>query len=236
MKILVVEDDPLAADNLVRILHELDYSQIVRAHSYETALEAIGKDLPDLALIDIGLKGELTGIDLGKRLGQMGVHHMYLTGQQDPGTFLRASQTAPLRNLPKPITRLMLRNALLETDPLRKPLETPVVYLINDGDRNKIRIEPQNIVYALADGSYTHLYCVEHDITRLVKHTLTMNLKNFLERLDWPDILKIHRSHAINVHHIVGTPQGNRVEMKGDVRLDVAPNAREQLARYLKSI
>ncbi len=68
-KILVIDDDPDFAASLKLILENENYQPLL-ANGEEEALEAIGKNAVDLALIDIRL-GRDNGIDLLLKLKEM---------------------------------------------------------------------------------------------------------------------------------------------------------------------
>ena len=62
-KILVVEDEGIVAKDIANSLKKLDYDVIVTASSGEKAIEIVRENQPDLILMDIMLKGQMTGID-----------------------------------------------------------------------------------------------------------------------------------------------------------------------------
>ncbi len=64
--ILVVEDDPGAAESLQHVLEEEGYT-VIAAHTGEEGLALVGKERCDLVLTDLKLPG-LSGLDLVKRL------------------------------------------------------------------------------------------------------------------------------------------------------------------------
>ena len=67
MKILIVEDQFIEANNLQRILEKAGYKVCSIARSVPIALDIIENEKPDLVLLDIFLQGNLTGIDLAKK-------------------------------------------------------------------------------------------------------------------------------------------------------------------------
>ena len=207
MKILIVEDEPFVADDLKDKLEQLHYRVTTIADSYEKALECIHAERPDLALLDIELKGALTGIDLSEKLTQLGIPFIYLTGIQDLTTYSLAKDTKPLKNLAKPIDLLNLRNALMDIDFTKVSTITPIIHLIADKDK-KLRIDPNDIVYIEAGRSYCDIHFIEK-----TKSTLTMSMGEFIEKLDWPDVVRISRSHAVNLKHLERV-SGNEVFMK----------------------
>ena len=78
-KILVVEDEFIIADVLVNILKTARYEVCGVADSMKEALELINAHQPDFVLVDIFLKGKLTGIDLAHRLMEMDIPFIYIS-------------------------------------------------------------------------------------------------------------------------------------------------------------
>ncbi|WP_430406288.1 response regulator transcription factor [Fluviicola sp.] len=231
MKILVVEDDPLVADDLVDKLNTLAYRVTAIAESYETALLAVKTEKPDLALLDIELKGELTGIDLAQALSQMGIPFIYLTSIQDMSTYLLAKNTAPLKNLPKPVNLLSLRNAILEIDLLTSvSVEVNQILLMTTKDGVKLQIDPDSITHLIAAGSYCDIHFVDGK-----KNTVVSSMKEVHEKLEHPNIVRIARSHCVHLKHIVAV-RGNDVEMPHNVRLGITESYKSDFSRHLKQL
>jgi YesN/AraC family two-component response regulator len=102
-KILIVEDEILIARDIKESLEELDYSVCDFAPSVARALEVMQQQRPDIALVDIKLKGKESGIDLGKVLLQRDViPFIYLTSHTDAVTLSQAKDTHPSGYLVKP--------------------------------------------------------------------------------------------------------------------------------------
>jgi two-component system, response regulator PdtaR len=80
LRILICEDDPLAAMDFAEILRNAGCQVVGPTY---TAVEALAESylcLPDLALIDIGLKGMIDGISVAAELAPLGVPVIFLTG------------------------------------------------------------------------------------------------------------------------------------------------------------
>lgn len=82
LKILIVEDEPLLASTL-RHLVELNpiYEVTGIADDLASALAAVEKRRPDLALIDLQLARGSTGFSVAVKLGELGVHCLFTTGK-----------------------------------------------------------------------------------------------------------------------------------------------------------
>lgn len=81
MTVLVVEDDADAAAALTEALDDAGHRVVGPFHSAEAASAATALHQIDLALLDINLSGEATGIDLAKSLkAQWGVPVIFVSG------------------------------------------------------------------------------------------------------------------------------------------------------------
>lgn len=101
-KILIVEDEFIIADDLAFILKNAGYDICGIADSFEEAILMISKDQPELVLLDIHLKGRLTGIDLARRLGELNIAFVYLSANSDQKILEEAKSTNPYGFMVKP--------------------------------------------------------------------------------------------------------------------------------------
>ena len=67
VSVVVIEDDPHISD-LVAMYLRRDGFRVVQAGDAERGLAAIGRESPRLVIVDIGLPGELDGLDVCRRL------------------------------------------------------------------------------------------------------------------------------------------------------------------------
>lgn len=101
-KILIVEDQFIEADNLRSILRKAGYIVCKIARSVPEGLQIIEDEKPDLVLLDIHLKGPLTGIDLAKTLKERNVAFVYLSANSNKQILDAAKATQPYGFLVKP--------------------------------------------------------------------------------------------------------------------------------------
>jgi two-component system response regulator HydG len=101
-KILIVEDQFIEANNLELILKKAGYRVCPVARSVQEAIKIIGQETPDLVLLDIMLRGPLTGIDLAKTLKKENIAFVYLSANSDKKIFTDAKATKPYGFLVKP--------------------------------------------------------------------------------------------------------------------------------------
>ena len=101
-KILIVEDQFIEANNLRLILEKAGLQICGIAKSVEQALKILTATRPDIVLLDIFLKGALTGIDLANHLTKMDIPFIYLSANSNETIFDAAKATRPYGFLVKP--------------------------------------------------------------------------------------------------------------------------------------
>ncbi len=112
-RILVVEDEVIIAEHLIRSLKRLGYDPLPGVTTGGQAIEMSARMSPDLVLMDIVLEGELDGIEAAQQIySQFGIPIVYLTGHGDSVTLSRAKLTGPFAYLLKPIRVQALRTTI----------------------------------------------------------------------------------------------------------------------------
>ncbi len=102
-KIYIVEDDRLVAADLASILIRLNYTVAGESFTGEEAIKEVIRLQPNLALIDIGLEGEIDGIEATRQIHEAGdIPVVYVTAYTDQETLERAKITEPFGYVLKP--------------------------------------------------------------------------------------------------------------------------------------
>jgi|GEM_PF-5698504 len=102
-RIMIVEDEAVAAIHLEQQLTRLGYRIFSTADTGPKALAGLKEDQPDLILMDIKLKGPLDGIQLATRIQQdHDIPIIFLTAYADQEILDRAKPVLPFGYLVKP--------------------------------------------------------------------------------------------------------------------------------------
>ena len=101
-RIMIVEDESLVAEDLQSCLARSGYEVVGIADTFDEAKHLAERARPDLALLDIRLKGPRDGIELAGELRRQNIGFVYLTSHGDEGTLARAEVTEPLGYVLKP--------------------------------------------------------------------------------------------------------------------------------------
>lgn len=104
-KALIVEDEFIVANNLRQILQRFGYEISGIAASAEEAEESLQKDKPHIALLDIRLQGERSGIDFARKLKAENIAFIYLSANSGQKTLEEAKATGPYGFLVKPFRK-----------------------------------------------------------------------------------------------------------------------------------
>ena len=102
-KILIVEDELIAAESLALDLKKLGYEVVGVVNSGEKAIAKTNEVQPHLILMDIMLKGNIDGICAAQTIqDRFDIPIIYLTAYADVNTLERAKSTGAYGYLVKP--------------------------------------------------------------------------------------------------------------------------------------
>lgn len=103
-KILVVEDEGIVSIDIRNMLKNLGYTIAGVAFLGEEAVQKAESTQPDLVLMDIGLKGDIDGIEAAKTIrDRFHIPVVFLTGFADENTLTKAKEADPSGFIIKPI-------------------------------------------------------------------------------------------------------------------------------------
>jgi PAS domain S-box-containing protein len=111
--ILVVEDEAIVALDLKAELESRGYAVVGPADTGDKALALARNERPDLALVDVKLKGAMDGVELAQAFKrELDLPVIYLTSYSDAAMVQRAAQTTPYGYLTKPFQAKELQAAI----------------------------------------------------------------------------------------------------------------------------
>jgi DNA-binding LytR/AlgR family response regulator len=238
IKIGIVEDEAIIADNLCNTLMQLGYDVAEPAASFAEAVNMIENEKPDLLLLDIQLKGKKDGIDLALKINEdYHLPFIFLTANADAATVKRAKQAAPPAYLVKPFTRydlyasieICLHNS--STKKNERPVAVSSDYIINDAIFIKDghyfhKVKFADILYLESE----HVYVQIH--THIKKYLVRTSMQQFLRNFDEKKFMRIHRSYVISLEQ-VQTINAQYVVIKG-IELPVGKSYQEELFSRLR--
>jgi two-component system, response regulator PdtaR len=116
VNVLIVEDELFVAESIRLTLLKLGYNTTSIVLSGEDAIKKADEERPDVVLMDIGLKGDIDGIEAADEIySRFQIPVIYLTAYSDLKTRERAKQTKNFGYLLKPFTKELLDSAILKS-------------------------------------------------------------------------------------------------------------------------
>lgn len=113
LRLLVAEDEGIAALYLEQVLTDLGHDVLDVVASGTAAVEAAGKLFPDLILMDINLASGTDGIQAAMTVrARHGIPSVFVTAHGDADTRERVRGASPLGLLTKPYSPKQIRDAV----------------------------------------------------------------------------------------------------------------------------
>lgn len=110
IKVIVVEDESIVAEDIRRTLIKLGYAVPAVVSSGEAAIKKVEEHIPDLVMMDIVLKGGMDGIETAKQIrSRFNIPIVYLTAFSDEKILDRAKITEPFGYIIKPFKERELK-------------------------------------------------------------------------------------------------------------------------------
>src|SRR4029077_313446 len=112
-RILIVEDERITAEDLRDILTDLGYTITASVSTGADAIAQAEAVAPDLALMDIRIKGDMDGTETARILRErFDIPVVYLTAHADTATLSRAKLATPLGYVTKPFREAELHASI----------------------------------------------------------------------------------------------------------------------------
>lgn len=217
--IIIAEDDFLQAAEITRILQECNYQVVGQADNGLSTIEMARKLNPDAVIMDIDLKGEMTGIQAAKLIHkEMAIPIIYLTMDDSESSYIEARRDLKAEYVPKPYKKVHIINALdnifsryWEYSPSR---HSKLFARSKQGSANTfICFHVIDICFIQGHGKDCTVF-LEAD-----QHTISSSLQQVEKKLMKLDqFVKANRSQIVNVekiHAVVGKTSAKSLRLMG---------------------
>lgn len=213
MNILVVEDESIVAKDIQVCLTKLGYNVVGVFSTGEEAVDAARSLKPDLVMMDIMLKGEMSGVeaaDLIRKSNDIPV--IFLTAYTDRDTVDKAKETEPYGYIIKPFKEIDIQTAIeialykhskeqavkKERDfyySLVEKQDSPDMIFVKANQRLvKIKYSDIYFIEALKD------YVVINTADR--RYTIHSTMKDIERKMPDKDFVRVHRSFIVRLDKI----------------------------------
>ena len=238
LKAIVVEDERLPRLSLLQKLEDFrhEVEVIDSCDNYDSALQSILRNQPDLLFLDIQLQGR----DAIQLLNEVRLtlplpHVIFTTAYDDRKYLMNAIKLDAVDYLLKPIDKNELAAAITKAchQHQKKPVaSTPETRLSLRTASGRIFVDVATIAYITADGNYSHLHTFsDHEsiLESLATMEQLLDPEIFL-RVDRRTIINIKRIYKLNVKRHQCTllsPEGTTLDV------ELSKTGAERLMRIL---
>lgn len=230
IRIVLVEDDWIIAKEIVYSLQDMGFEVMGTYDTGEEGLTQIIKHQPDLVLLDIDLSGELSGIDVAKRLKEeTSIPFIFLTALADSNTIKQAKVVEPYAYLVKPVKpeslystiEITLYNAEHRKDAPGQQANIRGNSIFVKGKNRLEKVLLKDILWIEASDIYA-LIC-----TAAGKHLLNTSLKTVEEKLSSSQFIRVHRSYIVNLDKVEALEEDDLII--GSNKIPIGKTYREKL-------
>lgn len=247
INILVVEDESIVSKDIQNSLRKLGYNVAAAVDTGEAAILAAEQHKPELVLMDIMLKGQLTGIEAADQIRQrFDIPVIYLTAYADEGTLAKAKITEPYGYILKPFKEIDLHTTIEmalykhgKESQVRKErdLYSSIVADKNTADSifvksnsRLVKVKTADILYVEALKDYVIIFTADG------KYTVHSTMKDMEKNLPAREFIRVHRSYIVRIDRIVAIDYPNLVLEDDKKIIPIGGSYKDELQNRFKFV
>ncbi len=221
--ILIVEDESIVAKDIQHSLKKLGYNVVDVVSTGENAITAASEKKPDLVLMDIMLKGAMSGIDAAHAIKEkLNIPVIFLTAYADESTFNKAKITEPYGYIIKPFKEVDLHTSIEmaiyrheKVSEVQK--ERDFLYSLvenKDAARDSIFIRANSRLTKVKNADIVFIEALKDYVivnTTSTKYTIHSTMKDILAKLPSSEFIRVHRSFIVRIERIAAIEYPNLI-------------------------
>ena len=236
--ILLVEDNLSFALEIEMLIKELGYGFVGQVDNAKDAIDVIKKQKPNLVLMDIGIKGQVNGIELASSLGTDNIPFIFITQSRDRATYENAQSLKPLAYLVKPFDLLTLQSTIEQAVRVAKErnligenegdIDQTSFYIRNNNVLNRIRYS--DIFWIKSDGNYSNIH------TESKKFVTKISLVSIMKKMEKLEFIRVHKQYIVPLRRIENINLFNNLLYIGEKKIPIGRSYKSNLVRHLDLI
>ena len=249
INVYIVEDESIVAKDIQNSLKKLGYNVLGISNNGADAIKNIVDLEPDIVLMDIMIKGTMTGIDVAEVIKkEYNIPVIFLTAYADESTLAKAKITEPYGYILKPFKEIDLHSTIemaiykhkkdsevqKERDFLYSLVENKdeaakdILFVKSNSRLVKVNLKDIFYVEALKD------YVVIN--TQYTRYTIHSTMKDIEKKLNNGDFIRVHRSFIVRIDKIQTIENQTVVLEESKKVIPVGGSYREDLLSKLNMI
>jgi len=248
INVLVVEDESIVSKDIQHSLKKLGYNVVGASATGELAIELASTENPDIVLMDIMLKGEMSGIQAAEKIKEKhSIPIIFLTAYADESTLSKAKVTEPYGYILKPFKEIDLHTTI-EMAIYKHSKEQEIVkerdllYSIienKEGNSDFIFVKSNSKLVKLNNADIYYIealkdYVVIH--TKDTRFTIHSTMKDIEAKMGTDEFMRIHRSFIVRMDKIATIEYPNLTLEHTDKVIPIGGSYRDDLNRRIKQV
>lgn len=248
LNILIVEDELSFAIELEMLLDELNYNILARVDNSAEALDLIFSQNPDLILMDVDIKGNLSGVEIGQKIKHLDIPILYITSMKDEETLQAAKASNLIGYLVKPIEKITLQSSIqlaiekayylknrnqkadTESESVENFVSKECFFFKKSGIYHKVPLS--DIAIIKSDGNY----CETTDVNNQ-KFISRITINKFESLLPPEHFIRTHRQYIVQISQIESIDFNDGIlTVRQTVVVPVSRNKRKELEAVIRKM
>ncbi len=246
--VLVVEDESIVSKDIQLSLKKLGYHVVGAASTGEKALDLLQSEKPDIVLMDIMLKGDMSGIDTAEIIKrQYGIPVIFLTAYADESTLAKAKVTEPYGYIIKPFKEIDLHTSIemaiykhrkekeieKERDFLYSLVENKEgesKFIFVKSNSKLVKINTKDIFYIEALKDYVVINTSDS------RYTIHSTMKDIEVKMGTEEFIRVHRSFIVRLDKIAAIEFPNLILENDKKVIPIGGSYRDDLTTKIRLI
>jgi len=247
INILVVEDESIVSKDIQNSLKKIGYNVIGSCNNAEEAIEIATELHPDVVLMDIMLKGVLTGIDAADKIKLLNIPVIFLTAYADEATLAKAKVTEPYGYILKPFKEKDLNISIEMAIQRHKKLtelrkERVFLYSIvenKEGAKDVLFVKSNSRLVKINTKDIFFIEALKDYVTintELMRYTIHSTMKDIEKKVAPNEFMRVHRSFIVRVDKIVAIENHNLILEKDKKPIPIGGSYKDELLQRLNMV
>ncbi len=249
INVLVVEDESIVSKDIQHSLKKLGYNVVGSSATAEKAIELAISERPDIILMDIMLKGDMSGIEAADEIRKTcAIPIIFLTAYADESTLSKAKVTEPFGYILKPFKEIDLHTTI-EMAIYKHSREQEIVkqrdllfslvenkdsaqkgYIFVKSNSKLIKLKSEDVYYIEALKDYVVIHTLD------MRYTIHSTMKEIDTKMGQEAFVRIHRSFIVQLAKIATIEYPNLTLENIDKSFPIGGSYRDDLNNRINLI
>ncbi len=236
IKLMVLENEPAQLEILEFFLRRIGILDIKTANTYRSAIELFRSYQPDVALLDIELGEERSGLDVARYIkSESKTPFLFITSNYTSKMYEQARELGPHAFISREMNEINLRQAIeLAVQHLGASVATEQQtassedFYVKFGSQYK-KVSLDEILWVEVDGRYSVIKTSDGK-----KTLINTSLRDTVQKLPANQFCRIHKSFVVNLDWVDSVDSGEDVLFIGKEELPIGRNFKKEILGRMK--